>query len=58
MPVAVAPDILDDQVARPVASEVRISPAAGLPPVILICQLISSLAPGVDVPIPILDPEL
>ncbi len=44
-------------VARPVASEMRILPRPGAPPVILTCPATSSRAHGVEVPIPIF-PEL
>lgn len=44
------------QIARPVASDMSIFPAQGDPPVILICPLISSLAVGVAIPIPIFHP--
>ena len=58
IPVAVAHDILDDQLARPVASDISTLPTPGVPHVILICPATSRRAHGVEVPIPILDPEL
>ncbi len=56
IPVAVEPETLLDQLARPVASEVITLPRPGVPPVSLICHATSSLAPGVVVPIPTLVP--
>ena len=47
----------DTQVARPVASEESTLLTPGKPPVILICPATSSLAQGVIVPSPILDPS-
>jgi hypothetical protein len=44
------------QIARPVASDMRILPTQGDPPVILICPLISNLAVGIAIPIPIFHP--
>ena len=44
------------QLARPVASEVRIFPRPGVPHVILIVPATSNFAHGVVVPIPILVP--
>lgn len=52
-PVAVEPDTVLDQVARPAASEVSTFPRPGVPQVIFTCPATSSLAPGVTVPIPI-----
>ena len=40
------------QLARPVASDMRIFPAHGTPPVIFTCPATSSLVPGFVVPIP------
>ncbi len=54
MPVAVEPETVLVQVARPVASETRVLPRPGVPPVIFICHATSSLAVGLLVPIPIL----
>ena len=52
IPVAVEPETVDVQDARPVASDTRVLPIHGDPPVILICHATSSLAHGVSVPIP------
>lgn len=52
IPVAVAPEMDEDQVARPVASEVRTLPRPGVPPVILTCHATSRRAHGLAVPIP------
>jgi len=52
IPVAVAPDIVLVQDARPVASETRSLPRPGVPPVIFTCPATSSFAPGEGVPIP------
>ncbi len=53
-PLAEPPGAFDGVVheARPAASEVKTLPAAGAPPVILICPATSSFAPGVAVPMP------
>lgn len=54
MPDAVVvPENTGDQVASPVASDMRSLPSHGDPPVILIVPATSSLAPGFVVPIPI-----
>ena len=53
IPVAVAPDIVLVQDARPVASETRSLPRPGVPPVIFTCPATSSFDQGATVPIPI-----
>lgn len=50
-------DESDTQVARPVASDESTLFTHGAPQVILTCQTTSSLAPGVIVPTPILNPS-
>ena len=50
-------DESDTQLARPVASDERTLLTHGAPHVIRICQATSSLAPGVIVPTPILNPS-
>lgn len=58
IPVAVAPERDDDQVARPVASEVRILPAHGTPPVIRTVPDTVRVVVGELVPIPTKLPTL
>jgi hypothetical protein len=53
IPLAVVlPENTDDQLASPVASEIRTLPVPGDPQVIFTCHIISSLVLGVIVPIP------